>query len=99
MILILPKRSETVYGGTGKGVVYKLSEETADIVVVEDPKLWSREYKPEDFEKDPDKLKLPDRSCFEVIDYIISVLGKEKFIIGHSGRHLKCPCTPQWKEL
>lgn len=66
-----------------KGRIYKYSDITSDITVVEDPTVWDADYTPEyfqDLEYAP-----PDESEFEVVDYVIEKLGGSRFIISPSG--------------
>jgi uroporphyrinogen-III decarboxylase len=68
-----------------EGRIFKLSETTADITMVHDPKMWDREYKLEDYAKEPDCNPPDSTTIFEVVDYVIERLGNQKFIIGPSG--------------
>ncbi len=61
--------------------VYKLSEITNEIHVVEDPHMWDREYKLEDFNLDPE-VGPEDESTYEVFDAVLPKLPKDKYIIG-----------------
>lgn len=70
-----------------RGRIYKLSDITKDITVVYDPDMWSTEYQVEDFPEDAVSKK-PDDSVFEVVDYVIEKLGKDKFILGPSGNEV-----------
>ena len=70
-----------------EGKVYKYSTATNDITMVEDPKKWERKYTISDFMEEP-KIEVLDESIFEVIDYIISKLGDQKFIIGPAGNEV-----------
>lgn len=69
-----------------QGRVYKFSEITGDITLVEDPETWTREFKPEDYQDS--SVPEPDESVFEVVDYVIERLGPERFIIGPSGEEV-----------
>lgn len=55
--------------------------------MVNDPKKWERKYNLPDFNKAV-KVKKPDESVFEVIDYVIDRLGDKKFIIGPAGQEV-----------
>lgn len=66
-----------------QGRVYKLSETTADITMVEDPQMWTREFNAADFIVS--EVTKPDESIFEVVDYVIAELGKDRFILGPAG--------------
>lgn len=66
-----------------KGRIYKYSEQTADIVLIQDDRCWEEDFSPESFRDK--KLTLPDESEFEVVDYVIERLGAERFIISPSG--------------
>ncbi len=79
-----PKRLDETTWIDEKGRVYKLSDITHDITMIEDPGIWEQEFNIEDYPEDvPDEE--PDESIFEVVDYVIEKLGKEKFILGPSG--------------
>lgn len=80
-----PKKIDDTTWEDAKGCIYKLSETTMDITLVHDPHLWDREYKLEDYEKEPN-FTPPDPSVFEVVDYIIEKLGQDKYLLGPSGR-------------
>jgi hypothetical protein len=64
--------------------VWKASELTNDISLVEDPTLKDVEYTVEQFEK-PIEVKPPDSSVFECVDYVIEHLGRDRYILGDSG--------------
>lgn len=68
-----------------QGKVYKYSEVTRDITLVQDPMQWETEYEPQDFAV-PDRFEAPDNSCFEVIDHVAQVFQQEKYVIGYAGR-------------
>jgi uroporphyrinogen-III decarboxylase len=68
----------------GKGRVWKASDLTNDISLVEDPTLKDIEYTVEQFEK-PVEVKPPDPSVFECVDYVIEHLGQDRYILGDSG--------------
>jgi|YNPMSStandDraft_2_1061718.scaffolds.fasta_scaffold06321_3 hypothetical protein len=78
-----PKKIEEGVWEGPNGRVYKDSEVTQDILLVHDPEASSRTYTIENFEEE--EPSFPEPSIFEVIDYVIQHLGKEKFIIGPSG--------------
>jgi hypothetical protein len=79
-----PKRVDETSWIDKKGRVYKLSDITRDITVVYDPDMWNTEYRVEDYPQDA-VVKKPDDSVFEVVDYVIEKLGKDRFILGPSG--------------
>jgi len=60
-----------------EGKIYKYSDITKDITMVDDPKKWERKYNLSDFNK-AIKVEKPDESVFEVIDYVIDRLGDKK---------------------
>ena len=68
-----------------EGKIYKYSDTTKDITMVDDPKKWEKKYNLSDFNKAV-KVEKPDESVFEVIDYVIERLGDKKFIIGPAGQ-------------
>jgi len=70
-----------------EGKIYKYSDITKDITMVDDPKKWERKYNLSDFNK-AIKVEKPDESVFEVIDYVIDRLGDKKFIIGPAGKEV-----------
>jgi len=70
-----------------EGKIYKYSDITKDITMVNDPKKWERKYNLSDFNKAV-KVEKPDESVFEVIDYVIDRLGDKKFIIGPAGQEV-----------
>jgi hypothetical protein len=78
-----PRRIDAKTWIDQKGCVYKFSETTADITMVEDPEMWTREFNEEDFSIDV--IAKPDESIFEVVDYVIEKLGKDRFILGPAG--------------
>jgi len=63
------------------GTVYKYSELTRDIIITKYPDIQKTLA---DYEKEVE-FKIPDESIFEVLDYVIKKLGKDKFLIGPSG--------------
>jgi hypothetical protein len=67
-----------------KGRVWKASDLTNDISLVEDPTIEDVEYTVEQFEE-PVEAKPPDPSVFECVDYVIEHLGKDRYILGDSG--------------
>ena len=66
------------------GTVYKLSEVTADVTKIYDPRIGKKQYTPADFDGEPD-IEPPDDSCFEVVDAFIEEFGGNRFIMGPSG--------------
>jgi len=70
-----------------EGKIYKYSDITKDITMVNDPKKWERKYSLSDYNKAV-KVEKPDESIFEVIDYVIDRLGDKKFIIGPAGQEV-----------
>lgn len=80
-----PKKIDENTWKDDEGKIYKYSEVTKDITMVHDPMKWERRYNVEDFKGVPE-IKKPDNSVFEVIDYVIDKLGKDRFIIGPAGR-------------
>lgn len=79
-----PKRVDDNTWESKDGSVYKYSTVTEDIVLVDDPQKWTREFKLEDFDLN-EEPKTPDPSQFEVIDAVIEVFKDKKFILGPSG--------------
>ncbi len=69
------------------GTVVKYSEVTADMTVVHDPNVGTREYTPADFADIPDP-EPPDESCFEVVDAMIGAFGGDRWIVGPSGHEV-----------
>jgi uroporphyrinogen-III decarboxylase len=67
-----------------RGKVYKRSEVTHDITMVHDPDMWETEFHKEDFPEDF-KVNPPDETIFEVVDYVMEQLGKDRFMLGPSG--------------
>ena len=67
-----------------EGRIYKLSEISNEIVCVEDPTQWNKEYTVEMF-KEPIEDVAPDPSIFEAWDYVMEHLGKDRYIAGYSG--------------
>ena len=83
-----PLKPEKIDDTTWKdinGCIYKYSETTRDIVMVEDPMLWEREYEPEDFDLE-EELTPPDETCFEAIDYVISQFVGDRYLASCGGR-------------
>ncbi len=64
------------------GRVYKYSSVTNEIMMVDDPTLWEREYRLEDFPLDPE-VGPEDESIYEVWDAVIDRLPPDRYIIGH----------------
>lgn len=79
-----PKQLNDTTWEDKEGKIYKLSKTTMDITMVNDPKMWDREYSLKDFEDEPVFIP-PDESVFEVVDYVIEHLGKSKYLLGGSG--------------
>ena len=82
-----PKKIDHKTWEDSQGRVYRFSEITQDILIIDDPNMWKMEYSVEDFDQDK-IIKKPDDSIFEVIDHVVSKLGKEKFIIGPAGEEV-----------
>ncbi|WP_073345221.1 uroporphyrinogen decarboxylase family protein [Caldanaerobius fijiensis] len=82
-----PKRIDENTWIDSRGRVYKFSEITQDITVVEDPAKWTEEISIEDYPEDA-VFERPDESIFEVVDYVIEKLGDEKYILGTSGEEV-----------
>ncbi|MFI4910467.1 MAG: uroporphyrinogen decarboxylase family protein [Sedimentisphaeraceae bacterium JB056] len=65
------------------GCIYKYSPVTDDISMIEDPQMWQKKHKAEDYENlEPKK---PDESIFEVIDALIEHFKGRRFILGTYG--------------
>ncbi len=83
-----PERPEKIADDAWKdkhGRIWKISELSNDITVVEDPRAREEpEYTVEMFEG-PVEVKPPDPSIYEACDYIIEHLGKDRYIAGISG--------------
>jgi len=67
-----------------RGRVYKVSQVSNEIVVVEDPDKWSREYTLAEFEGEPQDTP-PDQTIFEAVDHLVDALGAERYIAGTRG--------------
>jgi len=63
------------------GCVYKMSATTNEIICVHDPDRWTREFKLEDFDLDP-QVEPEDQSVYEVVDAIQPKLPPNKYLIG-----------------
>lgn len=63
------------------GCVYKMSATTNEIICVHDPDRWTREFKLEDFDLDP-QVEPEDESVYEVVDAIQPKLPPNKYLIG-----------------
>lgn len=81
-----PRRIDAKTWIDKQGRVYKYSGVTADITMVEDPEMWTREFNEADFI--PGDVTPPDESIFEVVDYVIRELGKDRFMLGPSGEEV-----------
>ena len=66
------------------GRVYKYSETTADITCVKDPVAEARQYSVADFEREPRRPAVDERS-WKILDAVIQEFKGEKFICGPSG--------------
>lgn len=88
-----PKKiDEETYEDTA-GRIWKLNWESNDVAVVYDPTPLVEEYTPEMFpEQDPDTFAEIDESCFEVCDYLVEKLGRERYIA--SNTTLNCMPLP-----
>lgn len=82
-----PKKIDSNTWEDSEGKIYKYSDVTKDITMVNDPKTWERVYDIKEFQKEVN-IEKPDESMFEVIDYVIEKLGDKKFIIGPAGREV-----------
>jgi len=67
-----------------EGRIYKISKISNEILCVEDPTRWIREYTVEMFEE-PIEDVAPDPSIFEAWDYVVEHLGRDRYIAGYSG--------------
>jgi len=67
-----------------RGRVYQVSQLSNEFVIVEDPTVWEKEYTVEEFQGEIAD-EPPDPSIFEVADYLVAELGKERYIAGSSG--------------
>ncbi len=66
-----------------QGRIYKYSPVTDDITIVEDPAVWQREFKAEDYQNlEPQK---PDESIFEAVDALIEHFKDKRFLLGPCG--------------
>ncbi len=63
------------------GRIFKYSDLTGDITCVYDPRTWERQFKPEQFDLDP-QVPPPDESTFEVWDVVTPIFKDDKFIVG-----------------
>ena len=83
-----PERPEKIADDAWKdkqGRIWKISELSNDITVVEDPRAKQEpEYTVEMFEG-PVEVKPPDPSIYEACDYIVEHLGQDRYIAGISG--------------
>ncbi len=79
-----PKKIDPSTWIDADGRVYKYSDTTQDITMINDPNTWNYEYNLEDYVEEKEICK-PDDSIFEVVDYVIEKLGSDKFILGPSG--------------
>lgn len=66
------------------GRIYKYSETTADITCVKDPVAEARQYSVADFEREPARPTVDERSL-KILDAVIQEFKEEKFICGPSG--------------
>lgn len=82
-----PKRVDDNTWEDREGRILKLSDATKDITVVHDPKMWEREYKREDFDKEAE-VTPPDPSIFEVIDHVIAAFKNDRYLLGGSGHNV-----------
>ncbi len=86
-----------------EGRVYRLSEATMDISIVEDPGEWEREIgvpggMPASVsahgtvaESDLSAVEAPDPSIFEVVDHVIRELGADRYILWAAGDESELP--------
>lgn len=79
-----PKRIDETTWESSDGKIYKYSNVTHDIHLINDPEKWTKEFSKENYSKSP-VCEKPDESIFEVVDYVIEKLGEEKYILGPSG--------------
>jgi Uroporphyrinogen-III decarboxylase len=73
-----------------EGRVFKLSEATKDISLVSDPLEWEREFDLSDYPAEG-PVDAPDPSEFEVVDYVIRELGKDRYILWGAGDEGELP--------
>jgi len=66
------------------GRVYQAVWEVNEIQCVHDPSEGNREFQVQDFEA-PIEVEAPDPSVFEVLDYVIEMLGEERYVAGTTG--------------
>ena len=66
------------------GRVYRYSDATADITCIKDPVAEARQFRVEDFDKEPAPPARDERS-WKILDAVIQRLKDDKFICGPSG--------------
>jgi uroporphyrinogen-III decarboxylase len=76
-----PRQVDDVTWVDSEGRVYKYSDMTADITMVEDPHKYTREFKPEDFTLEYGPAP-EDETIYEAVDAIVQEFGERKYIIG-----------------
>ncbi len=76
-----PRRVDATTWVDSQGRVYKYSEMTADITMVEDPQKYTRQFSPADFPTEIAPAS-DDESIYEAVDAIVAEFGARKYIIG-----------------
>jgi hypothetical protein len=77
-----------------EGRVYRLSDATMDISIVEDPGEWERDIGLEGDSLSGEGLAAveePDPSIFEVVDHVIAELGADRYILWAAGDESELP--------
>lgn len=95
-----PEAPEKIADGTWRdreGRVYRLSDVTMDISIVEDPGEWEREIgipgggTGDAVADNAAEVETPDPSIFEVVDHVIAELGKDRYILWAAGDESELP--------
>jgi hypothetical protein len=81
----MPKRIAENKWEDQEGRVYQVAPEANEIYCVHDPILDGLEYTVEYFENLSTEVTPPDPSVFEVFDYVVAELGKERYITSPTG--------------
>jgi len=79
-----PRKIDDATWEDRQGCIYKYSEQTRDITLVQDPQTWTRTFTVEDESWDGTLPEL-DESVFEVVDAIIAEFKNDRFLLGPSG--------------
>lgn len=82
---LMPKKIDDVTYELPDGRIYKASYESNQITCIHNPKAQELPLEPSSYPiPDYSKSDDTDESCFEVCDFILDKLGKDRYILGNS---------------